>query len=237
MKKIIIFLIPFLLTGCADVTYDLEINSNLEITESINMSATKEYFANFYLDSPLKIVEGSFKNEELLKPLIDNEYKYELRENNRPYPSVFATKKYNSLEQYAANTVFKNQVFEEIFISTDDNFVTLKTKGFIEYRPDDSGGENYYQFPVSNLLLNIKLPFSVKETNADKIDKKANTYTWLVNEKTKEKEIIITFDKNTKNIIFDINLYIPIIIFIVGILSIIYIIKKIEESKKNNSLY
>ena len=30
-KKLLILIIPFLLTGCASVNYDLEINSDLEV--------------------------------------------------------------------------------------------------------------------------------------------------------------------------------------------------------------
>ena len=236
MKKIIVLLIPLLLTGCASVTYDLKVEKNLSVVEEVNMSATKEYFDNYYMNLPITIIKRAFDNEESMYPLKKNNYSYELRKNNFPYPSIFASKKYNSLEEYATNTIYKGQSFEDILVENKDNLITLKTKEFIKYKPDDSSGEMDYRFPVSNLSITITLPYVVEDSNADKVKKSTNTYTWYIDEKTEDKEINITFDKN-KIYIYNLFMYISIVvIIIISIILIIYIKKVVQKNKNNNSL-
>ena len=236
MKKIIIMLIPFLLTGCARVTYDLKIEKDMKVVENVNMSATKEYFDNYYMNLPITIIKRAYENDVTMSYLKNNNYFVELREYNYPFPSIFASKKYNSLEEYVTNTVYKGQSFEEIFVEQNDDLVTLKTKNFIKYLPDDSNGDIDYRFPISKLSVNITLPFVVNESNADKIEKSTNTYIWYINEDTEEKEINITFDKN-KIYIYNFSLYISIIvIIIVTTVLVIYVVKTVTKNKKNNSL-
>ena len=229
MKKLLLLLIPFILTGCASVEYNLNINKDLTVNEEVNISATKDYFNIFYMDLPITIVSEAYHNEYINNTLKQNNYNYELRRNNYPYPSVFVSKKYNLLNDYSNNTIFNGQVFENIFVAEDNNNITLKTENFISYAPDDGDG-SIHKFSVSDLSINIKIPFKVIHNNADKYDEKTNTYTWIVNEKTKDKVIDITFDK-TKIYIYNLTLYISITIFVILIGVLIYII--IRFRRKN----
>ena len=230
-KILLIILLLFLVTGCSSVKYEIKIQKDLSVIESANMSATSEYFNNFYMNLPITIVKEFYEDEEWISPLKNNNYQYELRKDNTPYPSVFATKKYNSLNEYVESTVYKNQVFNKLDVKTKDNLVTLEATEYKKYLPDDGDGDVNGRYPVSKLIVNIKLPFVVKDTNADKIDKRNNIYTWTINEETEDKEIKITFDK-TKIFVYNISWYISLaIIIIIVIVAIVLIIKAI---RKNN---
>lgn len=235
MKKVImLLLIVFLFTGCADVNYDLRIAKDLSVNESVNISATEKYFNNFYMNLPITIVKGSYENMDLMSPLVKNKYSYELKKDNLPYPSVFVQKKYSSISDYAVSTIFKGQSFEKINISEDNNLITLNATDFIKYAPEDSGGDSDNYFPVSKLNVNITLPFVVTNNNADKVIQKTNTYIWYINEETTNKEINLVFDK-TKIYINNISLYISIVILVLIILvGIIYVCKLIKKNKSNN---
>ena len=43
-KKILILLIPFLLTGCASVNYELDIDKNINVSEKVKITATSDFF-------------------------------------------------------------------------------------------------------------------------------------------------------------------------------------------------
>ena len=237
MKKILLIIVCCIfLTGCANVTYNLEIKKNLSVEEKVNMSATKEYFDTFYMNLPVTIVKEIYDNNEWMAPLKNEHYNIEFRKDNTPYPSIFASKKYVTIEEYIVNTAYQKQLFEEINVSKDNNLITISTKKLLEYRPDDSNGGigNDSRAPISNLSINIKLPFVVTKSNADKVDKSTNTYTWKITDKTENKEINITFDKS-KMYIYNITWYISLIIIIIlAIIATIYIIKMIKKNKNNN---
>ena len=235
MKKILILLIPFLLTGCASVQYNLNINKDLNVVEEVNISATKEYFNDYYMNLPITIVRRAYNNDEVMKPIKENGYTYELRKDNNPYPSVFVSKKYDSLNDYTNNMVFKGQSFDEIFVTEDNNLINIKTKGFNQYAPDDSGDDNN-RYPISDLSINISLPFVVTNNNADKYNAKTNTYIWLINEKTQDKEINITFDK-TRIYIYNLYFYIGLGIFvIIVIIGLYFVLKVIRKNKMLNQI-
>ena len=235
MKKIVILLIPFLLTGCVSAKYNLNIESDLSIKEEINISATKEYFNDFYMDFPLTMVKEAYNNTELMSPIKQNGYSYELKEDNVPYPSVFVSKKYETLTSYSTDTIFKGQLFQEIFVTEDNNLITLKTSDFTPYAPDDSDGD-MNKFPISDCEITIKLPFIATENNADKYDAKTNTYTWVINKKTKDKEINITFDK-TRIYIYNLVFYISIgILFVLIGIGIYFGLRIKNKNKYNNTI-
>ena len=238
MKKILILLIPFLLTGCASVTYDLDINKNLIVQEHVNMSATKEYFDNFYMNLPVTIVKEVYDNNEWMAPLKNKNYNIEFRKNNTPYPSIYASKEYKTLDEYVLDTAYKNQLFENINVYTQENLITIDANKLLPYRPDDSNGDFDIddRAPISNLTISIKLPFVVTDNNADKIDKSTNTYIWRINEDTENKEIKLTFDKN-KIYIYNMSWYISLVIIIIAIIVVLIIITKaVKKNKKNNSI-
>ena len=229
-KKILILLIPFLLTGCASVNYELDIDKNINVSEKVKITATSDFFNIYYKNLPITIVKEFYNDSDIQNKLNSNNYKHEINQKNAKYPEVIISKEYKSLEEYSQNTIFKNQVFENVIITTNDNLITLQTVNFKKYTTDDDSDS----YPVSKLAISIKSPYVVVENNADKHDKKTNAYIWLVDSSTENKEIKITFDKN-KIYIYNIIMYISLFVIILIILSMIIIGFKIHKKNVINN--
>lgn len=229
-KKILILLIPFLLTGCASVNYELDIDKNINVSEKVKITATSDFFNIYYKNLPITIVKEFYNDSDIQNKLNSNNYKHEINQKNAKYPEVIVSKEYKSLEEYSQNTIFKNQVFENVIITTNDNLITLQTVNFKKYTTDDDSDS----YPVSKLAISIKSPYVVVENNADKHDKKTNAYIWLVDSSTENKEIKITFDKN-KIYIYNIVMYISLFVIILIILTMIIIGFKMHKKNVINN--
>lgn len=229
-KKILILLIPFLLTGCASVNYELDIDKNINVSEKVKITATSDFFNIYYKNLPITIVKEFYNDSDIQNKLNSNNYKHEINQKNAKYPEVIISKEYKSLEEYSQNTIFKNQVFENIIVTTNDNLITLQTVNFKKYTTDDDSDS----YPVSKLAISIKSPYVVVENNADKHDKKTNAYIWLVDSSTENKEIKITFDKN-KIYIYNIVMYISLFVIILIILTMIIIGFKMHKKNVINN--
>lgn len=229
-KKILILLIPFLLTGCASVNYELDIDKNIKVSEKVKITATSDFFNIYYKNLPITIVKEFYNDSDIQNKLNSNNYKHEINQKNAKYPEVIVSKEYKSLEEYSQNTIFKNQVFENVIITTNDNLITLQTVNFKKYTTDDDSDS----YPVSKLAISIKSPYVVVENNADKHDKKTNAYIWLVDSSTENKEIKITFDKN-KIYIYNIIMYISLFVIILIILTMIIIGFKMHKKNVINN--
>lgn len=110
-KKILILLIPFLLTGCASVNYELDIDKNINVSEKVKITATSDFFNIYYKNLPITIVKEFYNDSDIQNKLNSNNYKHEINQKNAKYPEVIISKEYKSLEEYSQNTIFKNQVF------------------------------------------------------------------------------------------------------------------------------
>lgn len=229
-KKILILLIPFLLTGCASVNYELDIDKNINVSEKVKITATSDFFNIYYKNLPITIVKEFYNDSDIQNKLNSNNYKHEINQKNAKYPEVIISKEYKSLEEYSQNTIFKNQTFENIIVTTNDNLITLQTVNFKKYTTDDDSDS----YPVSKLAISIKSPYVVVENNADKHDKKTNAYIWLVDSSTENKEIKITFDKN-KIYIYNIIMYISLFVIILIILTMIIIGFKMHKKNVINN--
>lgn len=229
-KKILILLIPFLLTGCASVNYELNIDKNINVSEKVKITATSDFFNIYYKNLPITIVKEFYNDSEIQNKLNKNNYKHEINQENTKYPEVIVSKEYKSLEEYSQNTIFKNQAFENVIITTNDNLITLQTVNFKKYTTDNDSDS----YPISKLVISIKSPYVVVENNADKHDKKTNAYIWLVDSSTENKEIKITFDKN-KIYIYNIIMYISLFVIILIILTMIIIGFKMHKKNVINN--
>ena len=110
MKKIILILvIPFLLTGCADVKYNLSINDDLSINEEVFISGTTEYFSNFYKNYPKTIVSEWYESSDNKETLDNNFYSHGLITEDVAYPGVRISKSYDTINDFAKNTIFTNK--------------------------------------------------------------------------------------------------------------------------------
>mgnify|MGYP003313448832 CR=1 FL=1 len=99
-KIILIFIIPFFLTGCVSAKYTLDIDKNLKVSEEVFISATSEYFGSFYKNNPITIVKEWYNDSENKNSLTKNNYSHELVTENVTYPGVLVKKKYDNLSEY-----------------------------------------------------------------------------------------------------------------------------------------
>ena len=190
MKKILLLvLFIFLITGCK-VEYNLVINNDLSVSESVIMTGTDEFFDSFYKSSRMNVVE-MFLDEGRRNDLKNNGYQYNIVEDDTPY--VVATKKYNTMEEFVNKTIFKEQYFEDLEIVKEENIVTLKNKDFIPISPD-----SIERYGIKTTTLKITVPYEVIENNAVSHDSDSNTYTWYINDDTEEFSLLLSYDTNKK---------------------------------------
>ena len=230
MKKVILLLfVLFIVTGCS-VTNTVTINKDLTVKEELDMTGTSEYFNNYYKSRPINIINMMLDTGNRKETLINNGYSYVIKKENY-YPSVLASKKYNTIEDYVSKTIFKEQYFNTFKTYTNNNLVTIEARDFIPYDPD-----NPEIYDITKFAYNLKVPFVVSEHNADSYDKKTNTYTWYIGKDTENKEIKITFDKD-KVYIYNLVMYISMLILTILVVILVVVIYKIvQKNKRNNQI-
>ena len=226
MKKILLLIgCIFLITGCK-VEYNLNINNDLMISESVNMTGTEEFFDTYYKSSRLNVINMIFDDErkELLK---ENGYNYKIIENETPY--VLVNKDYTNINDYVTNSVFFKQYFNNINVTDENGIISLKTEDFMPINPDSI---ERYNIAVST--IKITSSYKAVNHNASSYDEKTNTYTWYIEDVTKDFSIDFSYDTNQIYVPpkDEINwiLIIMMIIFVIGII-VVYIL---NNKKQNN---
>ena len=228
-KVILLIVIICLLTGC-NVKETIIINKDLSVNEEVNMSGTKAFFDNRYKMLPKNVVKNILKSYDREKLLNNNNYLYEQSILGK-YPSIIAKKEYSNIDIFTKTTIFKDQYFKTFNTFEEDNLITINAKDYVKYEQGD-----LERYPIANCEIDIKLPFQVVDSNADKYNARTNTYIWYINEKTNDKEINIKFNKN-KIYVYNYSLYITIgILIIIIIIGIGFIIKIINKNKKINEI-
>ena len=81
-KKILILLIPFLLTGCASVNYELDIDKNINVSEKVKITATSDFFNIYYKNLPITIVKEFYNDSDIQNKLNSNNYKQRIKRKN-----------------------------------------------------------------------------------------------------------------------------------------------------------
>ena len=213
MKKIkIVFLtlIILLVTGCAG-TYNLTIDEDLTVKEnlSVNFSGEESSYEKIY--DLLK--RENVKEDEYT--LTTEGYNLKLDYNHE----------YTSIEDYLLNSLLYKQLFDNIAYDSDNKEVSLSTGNI--FNLSNSKLNNSYN--IKNLQINVTTPLDVVEENADKISE--NTYTWTIDNTTKEKYMYLTFSKS--NNILNKGTTIVLCVMVVAIaISAIIMIKRLSESRK-----
>ena len=228
-KLLLILLFLMFITGCQGTT-NITINKDLTVVEELNLTGTTEFFSGHYKTMPINVLKNLLSSDGRDELLRENGYTYEVIKP-KGYPYVYISKKYSSISEFVSNTIFKNQYFEDLVVETNDNLITLKSKSFIPYEDGD-----LERYDIKSFTINIKVPYVVKENNADSYDKKTNTYSWKIDSDTKDKEINITFDKD-KIYVYNVAMYVSIIILcFIGFVIFIIIRNIMKKHKMNNKI-
>lgn len=186
-KKIIIFLLLMIVsTGCK-VKYNITINEEGTVNETVLATRSADFFAEYKNSSVGRVVSL------MLKPHLDtlNEKKYVVDNYITSSDSgVIVKKDYSNLKDYSNNTIFLSQYSDKINYSEDGDKVTISTTGVFSHSDQDQT-----KFPVSDAAISIKVPFKVTNHNADSVVD--DTYTWIFDEKdNEERTITLTYDKS-----------------------------------------
>lgn len=212
MKKIrIVFLILIILliTGCAG-TYNLKIDEDLSVKEELSVTvADKE--------------ENHLMLERLLSNEVDNKDDYSIS-NEGDNIKVDYKHEYSSIEEYLLESDLYKQLFDNVSYNTDDKEFSLSTSNILNLT--NSNLNNAYD--IKSLQINVITPLKVIEENADLTSE--NTYSWTLNQKTREKYMYITINKSAK---LNRGTTIVLVVLVVAIaLTAIIIVKRLSESKK-----
>lgn len=189
MKKYLLILIMLLLlTGC-DAEYTITFDDDMKVHESIKLLEDNEFYEQYYKSTTNDVI--NFLIEPYKAELNNNGYNkkniIELDKNG-----VLIDNEFKEFSEYQDNSKFIKLLTDNIDYNVDDRKVSIKAKIIIDTDLDSQDQESH---PVSNLKLNIKVPFKVISSNADKVDSKNSIYTWYIDEDNNEKSIDITFEK------------------------------------------
>lgn len=209
--KIVILLIAIILiTGCSG-NYNLNINKDLTVSEELSVILENE------ASSYDKI------NELFINNNIDNDKYRVVTEGNNL--NVTYKESYDSLEDYLLNSFLYKQLFEKISYNTDRNEFSLEASNIF----NTTSSKLNYSNSIKSLRINVTTPLNIIDENSDTSSE--DTYTWTIDNKTKEKDAYLIFSINSKRISFGSGLV--IISFALVILVLIGMgIKKILNSKK-----
>ena len=213
MKKIkIVFLalIILLVTGCAG-TYNLTINEDLSVKENLSVNFSGE--------------ESSYdKINDLLRRENVKEDEYTLTTEGYNLKLDY-THEYTDIEDYLLNSLLYKQLFDSISYDSDNKEVALSAGNI--FNLSTSKLNNSYN--IKNLQINVTTPLDVIEENTDMINE--NTYSWTLDNTTKEKYMYLTFSKGSN--ILNKGTTIVLCVMVVAIaISAIIMIKRLSESKK-----
>lgn len=220
MKKILLILFSvFIITGCT-AHYELKINDDLSIEETIIGLESDEFYNNYFNSSKERVVD--FVMATQMDYLKENKYDIKNITKDLMYGSK-VTKKYANLDEFHSNSIAYKQFYKSFNLTDKD--------GIIEINLSDKMGKNAQdptRYVIDEGTVNIIVPFKVLEHNADNVDLSNNKYTWYVNS-SNDKTIYIKLDSNKKANNGDLYIILGSLLLI-GLLTYI-IIQKYKKSQ------
>lgn len=176
-KRIIILLLPLLLTGCT-INYDLVINQN-NIKETITGSVKESEYETKETDTGLN--ELYVLINEDVTPLINDDdlYKKNIINTNTGIDYEYT---YTYKNNYAYSRVI-NTCFENHTITETETYYKINLSG------------NFYCLYSDKIDINVTSNYVVMENNADKVD--GNVYKWTIDDPF-DVNIALTVAKNVK---------------------------------------
>ena len=238
-KCLIIILALFLISGCS-ITSNVKVDQYGKVSEKVvfseltsNLGSTKQIAR--------KAIESTINNYS--KALDLRGYSYSISDNTEMNKVTF-NNKFKNICEYIENTVFTQYLYKHIQCNETSDYYEIKNvTEHIDYCSDCSDWPR-----LNDVKLNISLPVSALENDADEVSN--NTYTWKFDEYTpSNKTIYLKISKKDikkseiklkqkisaqKKIRTFIKLSVVLILIIVVILIIRYFAKK---HGKNNIDY
>ena len=228
MKRIILIFLCLFCLGC-EAKYELVINEDLSVKESITGLEDENFYDQYYKSTKERVID--FMSDTKDEYLEEIGYSKQIVTENDLTGALFV-KEFSSLEEYFKRSLAYTQFYENIDYKINNGVVEINLNNQLLENED-----SIERYVIDNCNISIVLPFKVKTNNADFIDKKTNTYTWELNNET-GKNIQIKFDTKKiyeyKETNTDYVSYLLIIVLITGMLYLIYYIY--NKNKLNNKI-
>lgn len=227
IKILIVFIFIIFTSGCS-AEYSLSLNEDSSVNEVVTATERTDR-----LESKTKL-KGAQAVNYIYNMFVANDDNYTLsysENNSNTIAKVNAT--YSSIDDYA--NIFKSDIFDNIVISRDEDYVTITTKQL-----QLLGGDSPITPMYDSIDIIIQIPFEVTENNADSVE--GNKYIWKIRKDGELKDINITYKQdeipNKINIKINDNKYnfeywyIVVIIFALILVSIVAVV--LIKNRKNN---
>ena len=228
MKRIILIFLCLFCIGC-EAKYELVINEDLMVKESITGLEDEDFYDQYYKSTKERVID--FMSDTKDEYLEEIGYSKQIVTENDLTGALFV-KEFSSLEEYFDRSLAYTQFYENIDYKINNGIVEINLKDQLLLNED-----SIERYVIDNCNISIVLPFKVKSNNADYVDKKNNTYTWQLNNE-ESKDIQIKFDTGKiyeyKESNVDYVSYLLIAILIFGILYLIYYVY--EKNNLNNKI-
>ncbi len=214
MKIIVVIMMLFFISGCS-VDYDLIITSNHRIKEDIKFYMKNEQ----YIDEETSIKEifkGQIDSYKRMPAYRDYQYNYKIGQD---VSYIHLSTWYPTFSSFQNSVIYKN-LFENILVLENDEFISFKTVGkyYYEYLygEDASPDPNFY---MGDIKVKIRLHNKVLESNADVVDGAKNTLEWNISRENNEKSIYFKLDhrKRYDIILIDMFLFNKSTFIIIGV--------------------
>ena len=189
IKKILIILFLVVLVSGCKVTYNLKINKDLSVNETVIASENTNRMksrTNLDVDQSIKYLYDIYKG----RTMGDNNYSIV---SSGATTEVSVNNSFKNLEDYTNN--FRVNIFEEYNDYSDKSNIKLL---YSQFNLIDSKAT--YRPVYDQIDVTIEVPFEVLENNADSVS--GDKYMWTIKADAKEhKRIYIAFNgekpKNT----------------------------------------
>lgn len=224
-KHFLILLILTLCFGCT-ANYKLKINEDLTVEENITGLENDEFYNRYYNSTKSHVVDFVIATKE--DYLQQQNYNIKETSEENLYGAT-VSKTYSSIEDYYNNSTVYLQYYNSFNIDNQNDIITISLKDKL---PQNGNSPDRYM--VDSGTVSITLPFEVIDNNADKYDKKNNTYTWNV-DSSNDKEIFIKFDSN-KLLSAKFNFIYPIVFIFIVFVALFLILFFVKKNKHRNQV-
>lgn len=212
-KICIIFLFIVLLSGCSGV-YDITINEDLSVTESVNITLEKQ--EETYERVMILLESYGISTDDYTVSDLESTVK------------VSYTKNFDSIEDYILNSKLYPELFGNIDYTYDDRKLSINTSGVFSTNNDSSYVVN--NFNTELLKININTPLTITSSNAD--EQTSDYSSWVIRQGDNSKEISITIDADKVG-----NRYKSVIVLIVmGLIIGVFGVLAFLKFRKSNKI-
>ena len=182
LKYIILIIMVLFISGCSG-KYNLTFDKNLNLTEELNVYIENE---NDNYERTYQLLDQAGVSKDKYDVVVEGD------KINITYKETYPT-----FEDYYLDSKLYRMLFEEIEFNKSNTGMDIKTESNLKL--DDKNNINIINaYDINDFDINIKVPFSVKDNNADEV--KSGTYTWKLKSSDTFKEINIKFDYKNDNV-------------------------------------